>query len=207
MQWRKSTAKPTPSEPPRRASVTLGPLVDHLTAEVARWEGALVDLDLLRARLADRCRDGAIQPAPPAVVAEMFGGLDTEGLRRLALIVSALDLDEIRASAPWLLVHGSIVDRIRGCFVELARGSDLLTMELLRQSRLRVEEFARMLLIALGLGVAGESAEESQVRLVRLDYRRLLAEAERAKEAAEPRLAALRKLQEERGRQAGRGKV
>jgi hypothetical protein len=182
--------------------------VDHLAAEIPRWEGAPVDPDLLRARLADRCRDAALQPAPPDVVAAMLGELDTESLRRLALVTSALNLDEVRAAAPWRLAHGPIEERVRGCFVEFARGSDLLTMELLRQSPLRVGEFARKLLVVLGLRVAGESAEESRLRLERLDYGRLLAEAERAKEAAEPRLAALRKLQEEREkRRAGRGKV
>ena len=207
MRWFKPGGRPGRPEPPGPAAVPLGLLVAHLSSQVPLWEGAEVDLDLLRARLADHCRDAAIVPAPPAAVAEMLGGLDDASRRRAALAASALDLPEIRASARGLLGRGPIVERVRSAFVEHARGCDLLTLELLRQGPLRVEEFARKWLAALGASVAGESEEESRLRLERLDYGRLLAEAERAKQAAEPRMDALRKLQEQRAWRARRGKV
>ena len=54
----------------------------------------------------------------------------------------------------------------------------------------------------------GERAEESHTRLQRLDYRQLLAEAEKAKVSAEQRTAYIRKLQEEQEQKLGRrGKI
>lgn len=208
MRWFKPGGRPERPEVQGPEAVPLGLLVAHLSSEVPRWEGVVVDLDLLRARLADHCRDAAIRPAPPGAVAEMLVGLDAEAQRRAALVASALDLEEVRAAARVLLGRGPIVERVRSVFVEHARGCDLLTLELLRQGPLRVEEFARKWLAALGTSVAGETEEESRLSLERLDYGRLLAEAERAKQAAEPRLAALRKLQEQRDAlRARRGKV
>ncbi len=107
-----------------------------------------------------------------------------------------------------MLGQGPILERIRECFVMFAFGTELLTRELLWQSPLRLEEFVRKWLEVLGVGVAEETVEESRQRLERLDYGRLLAESERAKLEAEPRLAALRALQEQRARNAARrGKV
>jgi hypothetical protein len=72
---------------------------------------------------------------------------------------------------------------------------------------LRVEELARRLLAVLGASVVGESAEESKKTLHRLDYARLLAEAEQAKIAAAGRAEKLKKLQDEQEqRRARRGK-
>jgi hypothetical protein len=71
-----------------------------------------------------------------------------------------------------------------------------LTLGLLGQSGLRVEELGRRLLAALGACVRGETAQASRNRLERLDYERLLAEAERAKQAAASRLEELRELQD-----------
>ena len=73
----------------------------------------------------------------------------------------------------------------------------LLTMAVLRQSELRTEELARKLARHLGVGIWGESDEDSERELERLDYGRLLAEAERAKVLAEDRMAYLRERQEE----------
>jgi Flp pilus assembly protein TadD len=72
----------------------------------------------------------------------------------------------------------------------------MLTLELLRQSSLRVEEFARHFLARLEAAVASETVAQSRARLQRLDYAQLLAEAERAKVSAEERVAYLRKLQQ-----------
>jgi hypothetical protein len=71
-----------------------------------------------------------------------------------------------------------------------------LSLDLITQSPLRVEEFARHFLAHLGVGVQGEARGDSRQRLERLDYRSLLAEAERARQGAEAQMEYLRKLQE-----------
>jgi hypothetical protein len=82
-----------------------------------------------------------------------------------------------------------------------------LTLELLRQGPLRVEEFARHFLARLGAAVAGETPAQSRLRLQRLDYAQLLAEAERDKVSAAERMDYLRRLQEQQEqRLARRGK-
>ena len=59
-------------------------------------------------------------------------------------------------------------------------------------SALRVEELSRAGLAALGIAIAGETAAQSAIALARLDYERLLAQAEQARKAAEGRIAAAR---------------
>lgn len=174
----------------------------------ARYAGRPVEPDLVRARLADGWRDAGLPPLPPEGFAALARGLDEEAWRRLLLLTGALGLEDVRGALPVLAaarhLPGSLEDT---AFVELARQTPLLTLELLRQGPLRVEELARRFVAGLGAGVRGESAAVSRQRLERLDYGRLLAEAERAKQAAEERVEKLRKLQEERDRRrAPRGK-
>ena len=70
-----------------------------------------------------------------------------------------------------------------------------------------MEELARRLLAGLGAAVAGETADESKNKLHRLDYGRLLAEAEQARRAAAERAERLKKLQDEQEqRRSRRGK-
>jgi hypothetical protein len=73
---------------------------------------------------------------------------------------------------------------VRGGFVEVAQGSPLLTLDLLKRAPLRLEELARRFVMGLGASIAGEALEVSRKALERLDYGRLLAEAERAKRDA-----------------------
>jgi hypothetical protein len=75
-------------------------------------------------------------------------------------------------------------------------------------SALRVEELARAGLGALGIAIAGETAAQSAAALQRLDYERLLAQAEQARQAAESRLAQLKQAQDEddKARNPRRGK-
>jgi hypothetical protein len=83
----------------------------------------------------------------------------------------------------------------------------VLNLSLLRQSDIRIEEFARHFADHLGVFWHGESAEQSKLRLQQLDYKRLLAEAEMARKQAEERMEYLRKKQdEEGGRRRRRGK-
>jgi hypothetical protein len=164
------------------------------------------DPDLTRARLADGCRDAAVAPALPEEFDAAVKGLDGEGWRRLAVLVGTLDLTPVRAALPQLPAGRSGAEAV-AAFAGVARGTPLLTIEVLEQSELRVEELARRLLAEFGAAVAGETADESKKKLHRLDYGRLLAEAEQARQAAAERAERLKKLQDEQEqRRSRRGK-
>jgi hypothetical protein len=176
----------------------LAGLLAHLSGAVARQGEGQADPALVRARLADRCRDAGVAPLLPDEFDRLAEGLDAEAWRRLALLVGTLDLDAVRAALPALVVARPLADLAAAAFTGLARDTPLLSMELLRQGPLRVEELARRFVAALGATVRGETAKVSRQRLERLDYGRLLAEAEHAREAAAARVERLRRLQEER---------
>lgn len=86
------------------------------------------------------------------------------------------------AMAP--LFKGRIRSAVRRGLIEVAESSPLITLELLERAPLRLEELARRFVLGLGASVAGETLEASRAALARLDYNRLITEAERAKRAA-----------------------
>ncbi len=164
------------------------------------------DPDLTRARLADGCRDAAVPPALPDEFDTAATGLDGEAWRRLAVLVGVLDLAIVRAALPQLSAGRSGIAAVTA-IVGLARETPLLTIGVLEQSELRVEELARRLIADVGATVANETADESKKKLHRLDYGRLLAEAEQARLAATERAERLKKLQDEQEmRRSRRGK-
>jgi hypothetical protein len=187
--------------------VDLAALQAALAAAVTSSARRSVDPDLVRARLADRCRDAGLDPLVPEEFDTLAAGFDEEANRRLALLVGALDLEGMRGTLAALAASRPLGKLVGAAFAGVARETPLLTLELLRQSPLRVEELARRFLAGLGAQVRGETAEVSRQRLKRLDYGRLLDEAERARQAAAARSEQLRKLQEEQeARRTRRGK-
>jgi hypothetical protein len=176
--------------------VRLGPLLDELDALLAALAGDRPDADVVCARLADKCRDMDLAPADPGELRDLTRALDEGGWRRLWLLTVAASHDALGPSLPAIAAARGARELVHAGFVGVAAGTPLLTIDLLRQSSLRLEELARRWLAALGAGVEGESAEESRAALERLDYGRLLAEVERAKLSAEERAAYLKKLQE-----------
>jgi hypothetical protein len=163
--------------------------------------------DLIRARLADRCRDAGLTPVLPEEFDAEVSGYETETWCRLALLIGVLDVDDVRAALPKLVSARPLKEIIANGFTGLARDANLLTMEVLSQSELRIEEFARLFIGRLGASIVGENAADSQKRLERLDYGRLLAEAKRAQESASGRADRLRKMQDEQEqRRSRRGK-
>ncbi len=164
-------------------------------------ENAAVDLELLCARLADLCRDQQAEPPDPDQFLREGQSLDAESQRRLALVVRGFDEESTRTA--FLRAGASNpAARVPALFA-FTREHSLLTVSLLLESPLRREEFARHLINHLGSGVLGEKPEDSADRLRRLDYRALLAEAERAKVSAQDRVAYLRRLQEEQEKLLG----
>ncbi len=182
---------------PAGAALALPAVSGRLAA--AAQDGAGADPDLTRARLADALRDAGLVPPPPDESAAAVAGLDGEAGGRLAAFAAVLDVPDVRAALPKLLAGRPPLD-LFAALAGVARDTPLLTADVLRQSELRVEELARRLVAGLGAAVAGETPAKSRQRLERIDYGRLLAEAERAKAAAAGRVDELRKRQEEQER-------
>lgn len=163
---------------------------------VERFEHAEIDAALLRAQLADRCRDVAVEPVAPEALDAQVRELDGDGWRRLAVLAALWAPPEPGAALAAILRQRGAGFAI-GALVAVARGKPLLTLAVLRMSALRVEELARAQLGALGIAITGETAAQSTAALQRLDYERLLAQAEQARQAAESRLAQLKQAQDE----------
>jgi hypothetical protein len=181
-------------------------LLDLFTEQVPQLERRQIESELVRAGLADGYRDLGLMPMPPDDFDGAVAGMDDEAWRRLALAATAIQQDDVRAGLPLLLDGHSVADQVRTGFIGVACTLPLLTMELLRQSELRIEEFARQFIARLGAGVLGEVAEQSRLRRHALDYARLLEEAEKAKVSAEERMEYIRRLQEMQDRRSRRGK-
>jgi hypothetical protein len=182
-------------------------LVGRVRDAAPAFEARDVEAALVHARLADHYRDLELTPLPPAEFERLAGDLDVEGWRRLAVVVATLDDPGLRAAlgdrAPWLTAAA----QVESGFLGLARDIAPLTIALVRQSAVRAEEFARHFAMRLGVGIVGESLEQSRARLHALDYKRLLAEADQAKAAAHEKMERLRKKQQEsdrRGRRRGK---
>jgi hypothetical protein len=191
-----------PPDPPPRAELDLAVLERRAAELAATLAGAEVDLDLARARLADRCRDAGVRPTHPLQLGPMLEPLDVEARRRFALAVALLEEGDLAARTATLFA--TLRPSPGPVMVGLSFATDPLTLDLIRESPLRAQEFCRHLVAHLGAGVRGETAEESARQLERLDYGRLLAEAERAKMSAAERLEYLKKLQAERAPRRGK---
>jgi hypothetical protein len=198
---------PRPAASEAVSGIYLNALGGAMMASLHALEKAPVDLELLRARLADLCRDLDCEPMDPEEFMRQASALDTDSQRRFALAVAGLDDKPTHAAFTQNLRSASVPQALEMVF-DFARKQDLLTVELLIESSLRREEFVRHFISQLGSPVAGETPADSQDRLRRLDYRTLLAEAERAKLSAEDRIAYLKKLQEKQESQlGGRSKI
>ena len=214
MNWFKRTEKPVPATPPAapaspKAShpawdVTV--LTSYIQSQAPQWEQRSVEAALVEARLGDRMRDELLSPLPSGQFAQLVSSLDANGWRRLALATGAFDLPVIRCVLPALAAIHVLPQHAYGGLVRLAAGTDVLPLALLGQSEVRAEEFARHFAAHLCVAILGEKPELSQAILQRLDYRRLLAEAERARGSAEEQLEYLRKLQaaQDQGRRRGK---
>jgi hypothetical protein len=181
-------------------------LTDYVHTSARDWEQRTVDPTLVEARLGDRMRDEQLRPLSTTQFAQLVGVLDEQAWRRMALAVGAFDLPEVRGVLPILAAIYSLDQRVYGGLVQLAAETDVLSLTLLGQSVVRAEEFARHFASQLGVEIRDESPDQSRAILDRISYRRLLAEAERARDSAEEQLEYLRKLQEAQDSGRRRGK-
>jgi hypothetical protein len=161
---------------------------------------------LVHARLADHYRDIGLAPPDPEIFELQSCDLDAEGWRRLALAVAVLDDTPLRAVLAALAPLVPVASQVESGFLGLARDVAPLTVALVRQNAIRAEEFARQFAARLGVAIAGETREESRRRLHALDYKRLLAEAEQAKQAARQKMERLRQQQSQADQRRRRGK-
>jgi hypothetical protein len=197
-----------PSPAPPRVEWDLAPLVARVREAAPALEAKDVPRDLVRARLADHFRDSGIAPPVALDFEARSDGLDAEGWRCLALAAAAIDDDGAQAAIAGLAGRVPAGAHVGWEFLDLARDSAPLTVGVVRQSPVRAEEFARQLSKRLGIGIAGETDEQSRARLSAIDYKRLLAEAERAKASAEEQMERLRQRQAEAdAKRRRRGKV
>lgn len=171
------------------------------------WESQEGADILGRARLADACRDNGMRPASAAAFSAVWESFDEPHRRRFCLLTSALEIDEAAGELPR---HGrqkqgeGVLDLLQ----QLTARLPLLTLDVLQQSDVRLEEFARHFCAAWGVAIDGEKPSQSRARLHEIDFGRLMQEAEAARSSAEDRLAYLRELQEkeEETRRPRRGK-
>ncbi len=169
---------------PESVPVPIAPILAAIAAVLAEIEPAALELDVARAKLGDLCRDLSLEPVDPLDLDPLAAGLDRGALDRLALLVLLLERRVVPDNVLRRILEGRIRTAAREGLFEVAKASSLVTFELLRGSPLRREELARRLVLGLGASVAGESLAEARAALERLDYGRLMAEAERAKRAA-----------------------
>jgi hypothetical protein len=201
---KQAQANPEPAGKVARPEWDLRTMAQRLGELAPALETKDIEPPLVQARLADHYRELGREPVPPPEFDRIVQGLDADSWRRLALAVDTLDHPDLRSALAGLKT--AVVEQVRAGFVGTATATDALSLSLLRQSAVRVEEFARHLADRLGVFWKGESADQSKQRLRQLDYKRLLAEAEIAKKQAEERMEYLRKKQEEDVRRRFRGK-
>src|SRR5262249_38875920 len=79
-----------------RVDLDLAAVKGALADTAPRLEGKAVEPELVRARLADRCRDVRVEPVAPADFDALARDLDAEGWRRLAVAGSVLGLPAVR---------------------------------------------------------------------------------------------------------------
>ncbi len=194
-----------PAESPR-VEWHLEDLVDRIREAAPALEARDVESALVLARLADHYRDVGLAPPDATMVEHLTARLDIEGRRRLALAVATLDDAGLRVALAALAPRVPVAVQVKSGLLGLARETAPLTVALVRQSAVRAEEFARHLASRLGVAITGETDAESDARLNALDYKRLVAEAEQARAAAQKKMERLRKKQAEADGRRRRGK-
>ena len=192
--FRKATT-PTPSVTPAQ-SIELDSLITAFGQAADFWESQIEPGVLVRARLADACRDAKIRPSTASQFLVCWNSFDSEHRLRFCLFSAALDLPEV-AQRLALICHQGDGRGILELLQNLTNGLKMLTVAVLQESDIRLEEFARHFCTAWGLVIENETPAASAARLHAINFGRLIKEAEAARASADDRLAYLRKLQEE----------
>lgn len=180
-----TAAAPEVPVAPESIPIALPALLDGMRAALGEIEPGLCDPDVVRAKLADLCRGLSVEPLDPLEFDGIAAGLDKGGWERMGLLVLAVERGAL-GGALRRAIEGRPKAFCMG-FAEAARGAPLLDLDLLRSAPLRLEELSRRLVVGLCASIAGETLEASRATLTRLDYGRLMAEAERARRGVDPK--------------------
>ncbi len=151
-------------------------------------------IPLIRARLSDAI-DGAGERRPPAeLFQKLTNEFEADDWSRIVLLADCLFSisDEFCLYSP---DEDEEEDSIFRELTSLARSFLHLTPDVILESKIRQEEFARALLFHLRAPIFGESPEESLARLDRLDFAKALSLVEEAEKNAQDRLKILKDLQ------------
>ena len=177
-------------------SFDLATLQEALRAMALDAWGETVSTELVSARLMDGLRDLGVTPLKDKELKEISKTFDIESWRRLSLIVRALrELPELAKEAAPLLRQRTV----QQAFFDFAvRDTQLLTIELLLKSPFRIEELARKWVRAIGGQIAGETQEESDARVKRIDFGGVLKNLEAAEKDRQARQQKLKEIEAER---------
>lgn len=187
--------------------VEIDSLISMFGQAIEFWESHPSIGSLVRARLADACRDSRVRPVSGAQFRAAWETLDQSEQHRFALAVAGFDDEALIQRLDFFSQDGtalSLMERI----TKFCQRLPFLTLEVLRQSDIRLEEFARHYCADWQVPIAGEEATHSAARLNEIDFGRLMNEAEAARGSAKERMAYLRELQakQEADRRPRRGK-
>lgn len=167
-----------------------------------QWENRDVEPELECARLCDRLRDAEVRPPALDEFDVATTHLTDDDWRRFAMCTQLIANHDPQTVS--VLCEGNSRHILRQ-FVEIAMEKRTHTMELLRQSDIRQEEFVRTFAAKFQWPITDEEDAESKERLGQIDYARLLKEADEAKGNAQERMAYLQQLQKQESmRQARR---
>ena len=179
----------------------------HITGAVPELEAREIQPDVIRARLGDAFRDEGVLPPAPDRLMRLCTSFNPETWRRFALAVSLLEHEQLRKVIPLAVAKSDALRWVQEGLVTPSVELTLLTLQVLRQSDMRREEFGRHYALRLGVEIEGETVPESVAHLRSLDYAQLMADAAEAHKQAEEPMDYLRKLQEgEQRRRRPRGK-
>ncbi len=124
----------------------------------------------------------------------LAAAMKTLMLEQLGMLAHLLTVTSLRDETVKALGAGvDVKPALEGFFASVAP----LTAEMIRANAFRQEEFLRKWIEAVGGQVAGEGAKESQKRLEQLDYRKTLAEYDRAEKARQGEAARRAKMLKE----------
>lgn len=158
--------------------------------------GEEISHQLVCARLMDGLRDASVEALSDKEIARATQGFDVEAWRRLA-VVTRVFRDELAAEVGACL-RGDHERVMNAFFLFASRDTQLLTMELLLKSPFRIEELARKWVRALGGEITGETADESDARVKRIDFGGVLKNLEAAEKDRAARQEKLKAMEAER---------
>ena len=187
--------------------VDLDELITTIGQATNYWETQANIRSLVRARFADACRDADIRPVAADSFRSTWTQLISADQLRIALSVAVLEVENVVLRMKEYCPDGS-AEPLLVRLTEFSQRLPLLTLDVLQQSDIRLEEFARHFCADWDLSIQGEEAAMSAARLKEIDFGRLMKEAKAARASAEERMAYLRELQEkeEASRRPRRGK-